>query len=159
MKQYKVLSLLQPWASLVPAGHKRIETRSWNTKYRGELLIHASVGKKAIHRSINLDFQQQFFDLNLPKYEELPFGAIIGKVNLIETFPTEKLLALKNNLYGPTRPEFRNVNSEIIWKVTEEEEAFGDYTPGRFGWLLSEPEIFETPIPAKGQLGIWNFEM
>lgn len=38
----KVISLLQPWASLVILGHKKIETRSWNTKYRGDLLIHAS---------------------------------------------------------------------------------------------------------------------
>ena len=44
----KVLSILQPWASLCLTvdekgkALKQIETRSWNTKYRGELLIHAS---------------------------------------------------------------------------------------------------------------------
>lgn len=38
----KALSILQPWASLVVLGHKRIETRSRDTKYRGPLLIHAS---------------------------------------------------------------------------------------------------------------------
>ncbi len=43
----KAISILQPWASLVALGHKKIETRSWNTKYRGELLIHAS--KKQTH--------------------------------------------------------------------------------------------------------------
>ena len=41
----KVLSLIQPWASLAVLGHKKIETRSWNTKYRGELFIHASSKK------------------------------------------------------------------------------------------------------------------
>ena len=66
----KVLSLLQPWANLcvmtdskTGKAYKQIETRSWNTKYRGELLIHASAGKKADQRSIMLDFQQQFFDV------------------------------------------------------------------------------------------------
>ena len=41
----KVISVLQPWASLIVMGAKKIETRSWQTKYTGELLIHASLGK------------------------------------------------------------------------------------------------------------------
>ncbi len=45
----KVISLLQPWASLVVMGYKKCETRSWNTKSRGTLLIHASLGKKFSH--------------------------------------------------------------------------------------------------------------
>ena len=40
----KVLTLTQPWATLVAIGAKRIETRSWATKYRGPLLIHAAAG-------------------------------------------------------------------------------------------------------------------
>ena len=42
--QYKVLSLTQPWASLVAIGMKKIETRKWATSYRGKLLIHAAAG-------------------------------------------------------------------------------------------------------------------
>lgn len=38
----KTLSLWQPWASLVALGIKTIETRSWSTKYRGPLAIHAA---------------------------------------------------------------------------------------------------------------------
>ncbi len=38
----KALTLCQPWASLVALGHKRIETRCWETKYRGTLAIHAA---------------------------------------------------------------------------------------------------------------------
>ena len=41
----KVISLLEPWASLVKEEVKTIETRSWQTKYRGELYIHASKRK------------------------------------------------------------------------------------------------------------------
>lgn len=40
----KALTLIQPWATLIMLGEKQIETRSWNTKYRGKLAIHA--GKK-----------------------------------------------------------------------------------------------------------------
>lgn len=38
----KVLSVWQPWAQLLAAGHKHNETRSWRTNYRGEILIHAT---------------------------------------------------------------------------------------------------------------------
>ena len=38
----KAISLLQPWATLVSIGAKRVETRSWRTDYRGPIAIHAS---------------------------------------------------------------------------------------------------------------------
>ena len=37
----KVLTIKQPWATLIMQGYKRFEFRSWQTKYRGDLLIHA----------------------------------------------------------------------------------------------------------------------
>src|SRR5437016_10859136 len=37
----KALSVRQPWAWLIVNGHKDIENRSWQTKFRGKLLIHA----------------------------------------------------------------------------------------------------------------------
>ena len=38
----KCLSLKQPYADLLVAGKKTIELRTWNTKFRGEFLVHAS---------------------------------------------------------------------------------------------------------------------
>ncbi len=43
----KALSLHQPWASMIAMGSKTIETRTWPTRYRGELLI-ASTKKPEI---------------------------------------------------------------------------------------------------------------
>ena len=40
----KVLTIKQPWATLIMQGDKRFEFRSWQTKYRGDLLIHAGKG-------------------------------------------------------------------------------------------------------------------
>jgi hypothetical protein len=37
----KALSIMQPWAWLIVNGHKDIENRTWPTKYRGPILIHA----------------------------------------------------------------------------------------------------------------------
>ena len=66
----KVLTIRQPWASLIMNGYKKFEFRSWSTKYRGAILIHA--GK-------NVDKEAM---LRLKKYlpEEIPTGKIIGKV-------------------------------------------------------------------------------
>lgn len=76
----KVLSLLQPWASLVVLGHKKIETRSWKTDYRGEILIHASVGKPTTE--IYNKLQGWTIPLGVPVYPKLPYGEIIGKVTI-----------------------------------------------------------------------------
>ena len=41
----KALTIRQPWASLIAAGMKTIETRGWSTRYWGPLLIHAGKTK------------------------------------------------------------------------------------------------------------------
>lgn len=40
----RVLSVRQPWASMIVHGIKKIESRSWRTHWRGTLLIHACGG-------------------------------------------------------------------------------------------------------------------
>src|SRR5690348_3780607 len=42
MKTYRAISLKQPWANLVADGIKTIETRKWNTRYRGDVVICSS---------------------------------------------------------------------------------------------------------------------
>jgi hypothetical protein len=37
----KTLTIRQPWADAIVHGEKRTENRTWTTKYRGTLLIHA----------------------------------------------------------------------------------------------------------------------
>ena len=67
----KCLSVKQPYAEFIVKGLKTIELRSWNTSYRGELLIHASAvpDPEGIKR-FNID------ESSIQK------GAIIGKVFL-----------------------------------------------------------------------------
>lgn len=132
----KTLSLLQPWASLVVMGLKKIETRSWQTAYRGPLLIHASLGRKGKVLAEALPFSKYIAD-----FDKLPFGAIIGQVELEDIVPVEQLF----------------YSSEKLAALTLEEKAFGDYTQGRYAWLLSEPVMFEEIIPVKGGLGVWKY--
>lgn len=143
----KVISLLQPWASLVVMGHKKIETRSWTTKYRGELLIHASLPRK---HAIELAMQHPFNECigGLRGAYDLPVGAIIGKVNLEYTQTTE--------LFKERLSERLNLLIEHIGHSGKQELAFGDYSPGRYGWLLNDAVQFKIPIPCKGSLSIWD---
>jgi hypothetical protein len=134
----KALSLLQPWASLVVWGHKTIETRSWRTAYRGELLIHASRGKSG-----ELIAQEPAFKRHIPHYDRLPFGALIGKVLLTDVVPVDALF----------------LSDSLINKLSMEERAFGDYTRGRYAWMLEEPVAFADPIRINGSLGLWDYEL
>lgn len=151
----KVITIKQPWASLIVSGYKKIETRSWNTKYRGELLIHASKADKHMKQTISELYEYMNNRVYIEWHDKtLPFGKIIGKVNLIETISTEELHSNQSISDG-----YKNE-----WTIHEEfggddELAFGDYSPNRFGWLLSDPVKFENPIEAKGQLGLWNFDI
>ena len=56
----KVITLKQPWASLVAYGYKKYEFRSWKIKYRGDIIIHAGLGvdKEAMEKvkSLGLDY-------------------------------------------------------------------------------------------------------
>ncbi|MEO7801191.1 MAG: ASCH domain-containing protein [Ginsengibacter sp.] len=136
----KTLSLLQPWASLVVMGIKQIETRSWSTAYRGSLLIQASKGKAG-----EIFAQEPPFKKYIPDFKKLPFGYIIGRVILTDIVRIGTgTLAYADDV--------------VMNKLTMEEKAFGDYTPGRFAWLLQDPVLFKTPIPARGSLTLWEFD-
>ena len=69
----KVITLKQPWATLVAEGLKKYEFRSWKYSYRGELLIHAGKG-------IDEEAMKKFENLNL-KY---PQSRIVAKVRILD---------------------------------------------------------------------------
>lgn len=150
----KVISLLQPWATLVIIGAKKIETRSWNTKFRGPILIHAS--KKKDPDGYSLWHSKHCWDrfTNNKHFAELPFGSIVGKADIIESTSTEFYRNAKEagiaicNESGSTK--------KLIEEDWEQEFAFGDFSGNRFGWLLKNPVEFINPFKAKGNLGLWN---
>ena len=126
----KVLTIKQPWATLIIQGDKRFEFRSWQTKYRGNLLIHAGKGidKEAMKR----------LEKYLPK--ELPFGKILGKVLLVDCIKMS--------------PEFKEKllreNSDIYTNSSFQEN---------YGWQLENVEVFDEPIEAKGHLSLWEYDL
>lgn len=130
----KVISLTEPMATLIAQGHKKIETRSWKTKYRGEIYIHASLTK------IRKEWKNNEKIMSLLDNDKLHYGEIICKCNLVDcVYMTEDFI---NEL------EFNNYQEYIC----------GIYEVGRYAWILEDVQLLEEPIVSKGTLGIWNYE-
>lgn len=133
----KALTLTQPWASLIAISAKKIETRSWSTSYRGPLAIHAAKGfprdAQDFSRCIRLGV------LFGPHYE-YPRGMVVATCRLVACVRTEDLLSK-----SPYTPD-----------MTDQEQMFGNYDPGRWGWMLADIKPCD-PIPAKGALSLWEW--
>jgi hypothetical protein len=71
----KALSIRQPYAAAILAGLKQVEYRSWPTRFRGTLLIHASASRGS------LDQCEQFPTLDPTAF---PFGALVGTVEVVD---------------------------------------------------------------------------
>jgi hypothetical protein len=72
----KALTVRQPWATLIIAGLKDVENRSWTTSYRGRLAIHAG-------GTLDKEGLDEYADL-VESLGELPRGAMIGAVVLAD---------------------------------------------------------------------------
>jgi activating signal cointegrator 1 len=133
----KAISLRQPWATLVVLGAKQYETRDWQTAHRGLLAIHAS--RSFPEPSAALCQQEPYRSVLLRAgYQsgaDLPRGALIGTVTVVEVHATEEL---------------------DLSRLTAEELAFGDFGPHRFVWQLAEPRLLAKPIKIAGQLRIYE---
>lgn len=128
----KVLSLTEPFATLIKSNKKRIETRSWKTAYRGEIYIHASLTK------ISKDSLNNKELMSLVK-EDLNYGKIICKCKLVDCIYMTK--------------DFINKLKEDNYQ----EYICGYYEEGRYAWILEDIEPLSKVVEAKGQLGIWDY--
>lgn len=141
----KALTLWQPWASLLVAGVKGIETRAWRTAHRGPLAIHAAIrpanpSARAIAQAL-LDqplVATAVRAAGLPdRLEDYPVGVVVGQVCLQGVMPVEDLV------------------------LTPLERALGDFSAGRFGWVMAPPNTrqrYELQPPVRGLPGIWEWE-
>ena len=127
----KVLSIKEPYATLIKDGVKLIETRSWKTNYRGELYIHAS-GKR-----ICREYRTNAELMKLADNHVMGFGNIICKCKLVDCI---------------------EMTTEFIEEVKKNHDEYvsGFYEIGRYAWVLENVEVID-PIKAKGHLGIWNY--
>ena len=114
----KCLSCKQPWADLIVGGVKDVENRSWSTRYRGPLLIHAGLTVNVA----GIEWLRRWRDIEIDR-SALPLGAILGAVDLVDCRKTR---------------------------------ASRWHHHGAVGWYFENPRRLQTPIPYKGQLGVFN---
>ncbi len=138
----RALTLTQPWSTLVALGEKRIETRSWSTNYRGPLAIHAAKGFPRWARQLCAD--PAFIEAL--KSEPLPMGVIVCTCRLVDCLPMEATGCLPG------------VFEDYPELDTRQEREFGDYSPGRWAWILEDVKRLPEPVPAKGKQGLWYWD-
>jgi len=156
----RAITLWQPWASLIAAGGKKYETRSWETNYRGPIAIHAS--KKTVSSILDEIFGWKASDerkafvqkvreiTRIGVIYDLPRGAVIATAKLIGCYEIKACTSTCGPGYG-----YVNIPEKII-SPNSDEYLFGGWTPGRFAWEFSGVTILPEPIPAKGRQGLWT---
>ena len=142
----KVLSIKQPWASLICTprpdnnllGIKDIENRSWKTNFRGRIYIHAS--QKSAGKMSQILTNEQYYYVKESGWKNgtyKPLSAIIGEVDIVDCV----------------------INHESIWAEKVEMPA-GHYMGEKLihNWVLANPVSYDTPIlNVKGKLSFWEF--
>lgn len=137
----KAMTLYQPWASLLAKGPKKYETRSWKTKHRGWIAIHAAKRFDRLVMTACARFNEELEEMGYRVgYVRPPLGAVVAIAELTQTL-----------LCGSTPPL-------LIKERAPEILRYGDYSEGRYAWIFSEIIPVEPAIPATGRQGLWNWE-
>lgn len=140
----KAITLTQPWATLVALGAKKIETRSWATDYRGPIAIHAAKNLAPIGGAAGLvqfwwrePFRQALETAGYTAEldHELPRGTVVAVADLVGVVPSE---------------------DAVRAGLTDDERAFGDFTAGRYAWVLEHVVALPRPIACRGAQGLWS---
>lgn len=139
----KAISLHQPWASLIPMGLKKYETRSWSTSYTGPLLICAakktSTYQELTHCYFLTKYQQLLTDTdNYVDWDDLPRGCVIALVDLTDCI---------------------RMTQTFINQQPQTELDTGDWRVGRFAWKLDNIRRIVPAIPITGKQGLFNAEV
>ncbi len=186
----KAIVLWQPWASLVALGVKTIETRSWSTKYRGPLAIHAAAKKPArvwarhdrpaLYDDIQiercLDIQEDGNNPGQFAYDWVgPLGAVVATCTLVDVVPIKDADDELAEVWQPHVALTRGGDCHLgLWRERSEDDGpmgsptwvidniedqlpYGDFTPGRFAWLLDNIIRLPEPPAARGGQRIWNW--
>lgn len=127
----KVITIKQPFATLIAEGLKEYEFRTWKTKYRGDIFIHAGKGidKEAMKR-------YQYLNLNYPS------GCIIAKATITDcVYVDEKL-----------KEELKKKNANVYHGVIKKDSNWDGY-----GFKLENIQKVE-PVYINGKLSLWDYD-
>jgi hypothetical protein len=145
----QAFTFTQPWASLVASSVKRNETRSWSSGYKGPLAIHTA-------KSFPLSAQERCFEEPFRQaLLQAGYTPTTGKKTNAWNLPLGQVVAIAwlEDVWQITTQTIQHIPPAHSW-----ERAFGNYGPGRFVWAFSAIYRLQTPLPARGSLGLWEWQ-
>lgn len=156
MNPITVLSVRQPHADALIYGDKFVENRSWSTKFRGRLYIHASSWDSG------------------PKTSDGPglTGHIIGSVEVFDVVDIDDLDMLSLVPQNPTAKQLAKCDkilpgtSKVLERLPHIHKLLADinaeqyekHVCGNFCWLVRDAQPLKKPIPALGKLNLWKYD-
>lgn len=155
----KALTIWQPWATCIAVGLKKNETRSWCTSYRGPIALHAAKKNDPLLRGLWLDMNSRMAEIGHYDFVreinkqsiwyieyrddareiicDLEFGAIVATANLVDCI---------------------QITPEYLATLSPREIVLGDYTLGRYAWVMENVCMLQEPIYCTGYQSLWNTE-
>ena len=143
----RTITIKQPYASLIVEGIKDIENRTWNTKFRGRVLIHSSAKgacKRDDYHKLLTTRQWEYLGvvpcLNmLSSNYNYDNAAIIGSVEIVDCVINHPSIWADKTIGGC----IPNIDTHII-----------------YNWVLANPILFDNPIRnVKGRLSFWDYDL
>lgn len=127
----KVITVKQPFATLIAEGLKEYEFRTWKTKYRGDILIHAGKG-------IDKEAMKRYEYLNL----EYPQGKIIAKATIADC------VYVDDNL----KKTLRKKDPKVYYGILKNDSTWKGY-----GFKLENVQKVKS-VEVNGKLSLWDYD-
>jgi hypothetical protein len=151
----KTLTIKNPWALLIAAGIKDIENRTWRTKFRGRIYIHAgqSLACKSFGDLGSLMTAEQIRGMGLDYLgvrdvllkSAFNKSMIIGEVDIIDCVINHPSIWAEQMAYAvcqETGIHILRKGQQYVWN-----------------WVLANPVLYGNPIEnVKGKLSFWEYE-
>lgn len=171
------LSAWQPWATLLVSGAKRVESRSWRLVLPFPCVVAIHAAKHWMGELFDLTRSEPFrtplaaLGVDWPasarpearprpaRPRGMAFGAVVGLVRFCACVPFDRIWFAEED--GPPAWDAADKYSSLGLGRTERD--FGEYTPGRWGWLTDRALAFDgadglpEPIPLRGFQSIWQW--
>ena len=126
----KALTISQPYASLIAYGEKWVENRSWPTKYRGPMVIHAGKGTQYLTRD---EMLQQGY----------PIGSVVAVADIQACVRVD---------WTDTQIQEALPDWCTVWEFLDHK-----HTEGPWCWILGNIRRMTAPIDTRGSQGLWNW--
>lgn len=125
----KALTICNPYAHLIAIGEKFVENRTWFTRYRGVLAIHAAKSKSWLGPN------------DTTRWPDMSYGGIVATCRLAWCFRIDQVR------------DIREMHPDLAQRILEHK-----YTEGPWCWGLADVRRLPLPVPMPGQRGVWDVD-